>query len=91
MRKAKWGLAGGIVFGIIMLWIASIISIFGESGTAMDTVQVLENTGIAAVSGTLITFGAIDEGDATWVRAAMVVVGVVVLMTLSTGMAMLSL
>ncbi|KXB01632.1 hypothetical protein AKJ41_00875 [candidate division MSBL1 archaeon SCGC-AAA259O05] len=80
--------AGAVAFGIFLIWVASLIGIFGDSSTANDALLTLKNTGIALVSEGLIAGGVTDGNKSDKVRVAMVVMGSIVLWILISTAAM---
>ncbi|KXA91542.1 hypothetical protein AKJ57_00915 [candidate division MSBL1 archaeon SCGC-AAA259A05] len=62
-----------------MVWIASLIGIYGDSSTANDALLTLKNSGAALVSGVLIAGGVTNGNKSDKVRVAMVVMGAIIL------------
>lgn len=61
----------------------------GEGTTARESLTVLKNTGLALISGILICGGVILKEEERAVRAAMVVMGVIAMLSLFTSAGML--
>lgn len=81
-------IAGAVLFGVLLIWIASLIGIYGDSSTARDALLTLRNTGTALVSGVLIAGGVTDGNKSNKVRVAMVVMGTIVFWLLLSATAM---
>lgn len=77
-KKVAWATC----VGILLIWIASLVGIYGDSSTAQDALMTLKNTGTFIVSTMLIAGGVTDGDKSDKVRVAMVVLGVLVLFVL---------
>jgi hypothetical protein len=70
-----------IGIGVLLLWIASLVAIFGGYSDVKAT-KTLLNTGIALISAMLICGGVANSKIEKSVKIAMVVMGAIVLLVL---------
>jgi len=70
----------GILVGIILLWIASIVTIFITGTDARNVARALKYTGVALVSMMTIGGGVAITEKGRNIRIAMVVIGVIMLL-----------
>ena len=72
----------GIGIGVLLLWVASLVAIFGTGSDAFKAMKTLENTGVALISVMLISGGVANSQIERAIRIAMVVMGAIVLLVL---------
>jgi hypothetical protein len=69
-----------IGIGVLLLWIASLIGIFGTSSDALKAMRTLVDTGVALISTMLICGGVANSKIERSVKIAMVVMGAIILL-----------
>jgi len=71
-----------IVIGVLLMWIASLIGIFGEGTSAAKAMAVLKNTATALISTVLIGGGVANVKMERVVRVVAVIIGAIMLLVL---------
>jgi len=79
----------GIVVGVLLIWVASLVSVLTTGVDAMKVVSILRYTGVAMVSVMLIGRGVTVSEKEKSVRIAMVVMGAIILLVLIGGVSVL--
>jgi len=87
---SKTLIVGGILLGILLIWIGSIIFTFA-SGDALKAASVLNSLGLAAISMFLLGGGLANKNIDKYVRLGMILGGALILLSLvSSGMSSFS-
>jgi hypothetical protein len=87
---SKTLIVGGILLGILLIWIGSIIFTFA-SGDALKAASVLSSLGLAAISMFLLGGGLANKNMDKYVRLGMILGGALILLSLvSSGMSSFS-
>lgn len=87
---SKTLIVGGILLGILLIWIGAIIATFA-SGDALKATSVLDSLGLAAISIFLLGGGLANKNIDKFVRLGMILGGALVLLSLvSSGASSLS-
>jgi len=78
---SKTLIVGGILLGILLIWIGSIIAAFA-TGDALKASSVLYSLGLAAISVFLLSGGLANRNIDKYVRLGMILGGALVLINL---------
>lgn len=88
---SETAIAVGAVFGIFLLWIGRLISLFGGGGeTAWKASTVFRDLGIVFLSGMLICGGIVNRNIEKSIRVAMVVMGALLIFLIASPITRLS-
>lgn len=78
---SEMAVSSGIGIGVLLLWIASLVAIFGGYSD-VKAYTALVDTGVALISAMLICGGVANSKIERQVKIAMVVMGAIVLLVL---------
>jgi hypothetical protein len=70
----------GVVVGILLIWIYSLLAPFSLGANVLNTIRALKQTGITLVSMMLISGGIVSTRDERNIRAVMIVMGALILL-----------